>query len=643
MLVDTIRIVASDHPVTSVMILKSSKAEVSRSFNMSLKEGRNRVTIKKLPTTIDVQSVRLSILNLDGTPSENTHLSDMVCSASDAPSYDPSKLKLHALEIRRSGLLSEKKLLDTQAEVMVTYARTLTGEHTGTKDIDTFLDAFSNRGRKNIEAVMKIEGQIAELDNQIQEENRKKTLVKGSVNTELGIVIAADNDTQIQLNLTYVVNNTKWTPTYELHAVTGEDGKPSGNVSLHYHASIKQATGEDWTDALLTLSTVATDAIVKRIPTLEPAKICGPGAQPPIIIHYDRSRTPSRSRSPSPRRVRMHSPSPDRHHYCRDRRRERSRSHSPPQQPLIIQPPTQMVVPSSYPGSSSFRVAPNFQTSQETSPDDVLVLSDDEDALHGGENARGRTTDMPTKLVTQTPMTLTYAVRGKVDIPSDGKDHTVTITILTFKADIEYISIPRVDPRVFLQCKVKNDSEYRLLPGPVSVILDNNYVSRTKFTDVNRNDTFTFTLGDDPSIGISYERITTVTKEGTHKFAEAIDVTTYTTTVTAQNTHPFAIENLAIRDAVPISGSDKRIKVLLRKPEELVEAKEGEFVEVKDSGDAGVESNLLVKWEKEQDGLYEYRWKIDANDTVKFETVFDVKAPSDITYYFSNFGIHGKA
>ncbi|KAF5359448.1 hypothetical protein D9756_002931 [Leucocoprinus leucothites] len=667
MLMDTIQIVASDHPITSVMILKSSKAEISRSFNVSLKEGRNKVTIKKLPRTIDVQSVRLSILNSDGAPSENTHLSGTVCSVSDAPSYDPSKSKLYALEIERSGLLSEKKLLDMQAEVMVTYARTWAGERTGIKDIDTFLDAFRNKGRKSIEAAMKIEEQMAELDSQIQEERRKNTLVKGSINTELGIVIVADNDTQIQLNLTYLVNNTKWTPTYELHVVTGEDGKPSSNVSLHYHASIKQATGEDWTDASLMLSTATADVIVRSIPTLEPVKICGPAPPSvttvpgPATTQPDRSRPPRRNRSPSPSH--NHSPSPPSHNRSPTPRRVRTlspladrsyyvRPSSPIQAPTMIirhpspqSPPQTVIIPSStYPDSSSFIVAPDLQSLQETPPDDVLVLSDDEDTLHEGENAQDRTTDIPTKLATQTPMTLTYAVRGKVDISSDGKNHTVTIAILTFKADIEYISIPRVDPRVFLQYKVKNDSAYRLLPGPVSVILDNNYVSRTKFTDLNRNDTFTFTLGDDPSITISYECLTRIAKEGTHKFAEAIDITTYATTVTAQNTHPFAVENLIIRDAVPMSGSDERFKVLLRKPEELVGAKEGEFVEVKDSSDAGVEeSNLLVKWEKEQDGLYEYKWKIDANDTVKLETVFDVKAPSDITYLFSNFGIHSKA
>ncbi|KXN84377.1 hypothetical protein AN958_12684 [Leucoagaricus sp. SymC.cos] len=425
-----IRILAPEHPITSVTVLKSSKAEVSRTFEISLKyvpitgdgfltvsdayfmlqEGRNKVILTKLPTTIDEQPAQISLLNLDGTPSESTHLSDTVCSVADNSRDDPARIILRSLEIQKSGLQSEKEMLDTQAKVLVAYARSLTGQIASIKDVDTFLDAFTERGRKNIEAAMKIEEQTAEVDNHIQEEKRERAQVKGSVNTEICLVITACGEARLRL-LLVIVNNTKWTPTYEFHVITGEDGKPSRNVSFHYHALVKQTTEEDWTDALLTLSTVTIDS------------------------------------------------------------------------------------------------------------------------------------------------------------------------------------------------RIKNDSEYRLLPGPVSIILDNKYVSSTRLSVVsNSMDISTFTLGDDPSIIISYECFSDVTQEGIHTLAEPIDITTYTKTINIHNTHPFPVENLVIRDAVRVSGSDKHIEVLLRKPQELVEAEEGEFAEVSDS-----EDKLLVRWEREKDGLYEYK------------------------------------
>ncbi|EKM77956.1 hypothetical protein AGABI1DRAFT_107741, partial [Agaricus bisporus var. burnettii JB137-S8] len=624
-----ISIVASKHPVASVMVFKSSQAEVTRYFDVDLKRGRNKITISKLPTTIEKEYIRVSMIQKESSntsldKSHVNYLSDIVCSPADDPGYDPTRYTLRALELKRSGLESEKRLLDAQAEVMVSYARSLTGEHASLNDIDNFLSTFGERGRKNINEVrdhafglilvLKIEEQIATIDEQINEALRKKKLMKGTLNTEVVAVAVADGDMTVQFQLIYIVSNAVWSPNYRLHAVTGEDGKPSRRVALHYQASVKQATGEDWADALLMLSTVATDTLVKKIPRLEPVKaITMPVLQP--VHHYQPPIIIQRSRSPS------NSPL---------RRCSRSRS-----------PSTTGGRSPSRNDFTRFRVEPDFTNSQKyTAEDDIIALSDDEpwDTV---SKHRGRKI-LPIPTVTQTPMTLTYTVRGNSDIPSDGKEHVVTIVTLDFEADVEYISVPRLDPRVFLQCQVKNTSEYRLLPGPVNVIMDKSYVSRTRLPDVNRNETFDFTLGDDPSIIVLYERSSKVTKEGTKAFADPLDIMTYTTTITAHNTHRFAIENIIVRDAVPTSADNQRIKVVLQKPQALIEAKEGVFVEAKESRGDDEAKELMVKWEKEQDGLYEYKWRINAEDKVKFESVFDVKAPSDTKYSLSNFAIQGK-
>lgn len=92
-----------------------------------------------------------------------------------------------------------------------------------------------------------------------------------------------------------------------------------------------------------------------------------------------------------------------------------------------------------------------------------------------------------------------------------------------------------------------------------------------------------------------------------------------------------------------MTGNDQRVKVLLRKPLELVGATEDVFVGVKGGGtrvsekegDEKEKECLKVKWEREQDGLYEYLCRVGADDTAKLETVFEVKAPADLKYSFS--------
>lgn len=81
------------------------------------------------------------------------YLSDIVCSLADNAGDDPTKEVIRALEVKKSGLESEKRMLSTQAEVMVTYARSLSGNCASPDVVDAFLDAFSDRGKRNIEAV----------------------------------------------------------------------------------------------------------------------------------------------------------------------------------------------------------------------------------------------------------------------------------------------------------------------------------------------------------------------------------------------------------------------------------------------------------------------------------------------------------
>ncbi|KXN84373.1 hypothetical protein AN958_12680 [Leucoagaricus sp. SymC.cos] len=207
-----------------------------------------------------------------------------------------------------------------------------------------FLTTFVEHGKANTHALAKIDTEIEEIEGTIKAERKKVPLVKGSTDNELTAVMTSDHYTDIELGLRYLVKGTLWPPTYELHASTNEYGQPSQTVSLLYHACVTQSTGEDWTNATLTLGITSLEGIAKKIPKLE-----------------------------------------------------------------------------------SFRV-------NVTSP-----------------NARGQ---------------LLARVRHISE-----RSHTG-------RYPPEYVSVSRIDPRVYLQCQVKDTSDYMLLPVPVSIILDDNFVSK---------------------------------------------------------------------------------------------------------------------------------------------------------------------
>lgn len=77
------------------------------------------------------------------------------------------------------------------------------------------------------------------------------------------------------------------------------------------------------------------------------------------------------------------------------------------------------------------------------------------------------------------PVSVSYAVNHPVKIPSDGFAHTVSVVTLKLDAEVSRVCIPRLNAAVYLQCKVVNKSEYRLLAGPVNVFMNDSYVLQT--------------------------------------------------------------------------------------------------------------------------------------------------------------------
>ena len=86
---------------------------------------------------------------------------------------------------------------------------------------------------------------------------------------------------------------------------------------------------------------------------------------------------------------------------------------------------------------------------RELSNANAVLLPEDDDDFEDLEGP-GAITE-PTTVVSETPMAISFSVHGESTIPSDGVEHQASVAVLPFQAKISYISIPRIDPRVFLQ------------------------------------------------------------------------------------------------------------------------------------------------------------------------------------------------
>jgi hypothetical protein len=111
-------------------------------------------------------------------------------------------------------------------------------------------------------------------------------------------------------------------------------------------------------------------------------------------------------------------------------------------------------------------------------------------------------------------------------------------------------------------------------------------------------------------------------------FAEQFKTTTVTTTTKISNQHSFPI-SIVSKDTIPLSN-DPRVKVILKKPEGLVNAKEKTVDLDRDDG-------MKVKWGKavndkggEREGKFEWIGTISAGKEVVLVTEWEVKCPADV-------------
>ncbi|KAG6855766.1 hypothetical protein H0H87_011135 [Tephrocybe sp. NHM501043] len=646
----TLKLNTHEHTIKSVTIFKSSKAEIVRHFSLNLKAGQTKVEIRGLPGSIDTHSVRVSGLG-------EARLHDVVCTigVSKDTSYasdSPSEI-IRLLQVKKNALESEKRVREHEADLLVNYAKTLSGEHVPPSQMSSFLESFVEQGRKNLNEITEVQEKIIAVDRQIERENEKSVSKKGNTQGEVTVILGTDNAGVVELKLTYIVSNVSWMPKYELHAKT-ENGKPSSTVALHYRAHVVQSTGEDWTNTSLTLSTMSSDTIAKRIPQLMPVKLRLRG--PRLFGFPDNANPIMQQQQQQGGLFVQNNAAPSGGLFGAANRGSLGQMQNA-RPPLPVggfgprgggvvgqgAPPPPPQVPAAAFGATA---APSTFSAFTNSTGGFASASVVETLETFEEIAAPEAITEPTTFVNETPVAISFSISGESTIPSDGIDHQVSVAVLPFEAKISYVAIPRIEPRVYLQCKVKNSSEYRLLAGPVSVILDDSYVSKTSINvstskpvlalssgslshlqDVNTGENFDCTLGDDAATKVTYSRSSGTVKSDAGSFSEAQNTTTYTTKIMIYNKHGFLLPDLLVRDAIP-TIDDKRAKVILRMPEGLADAKDGEEVTVKGEGDV-----VRVGWTGEKEGKFAWRVNVKAKDKVVLESRWELKAPADTLWY----------
>jgi hypothetical protein len=261
-------------PVREVTVF-SDRARVVRRGELRLEPGSHTVSLPRLPTTIDPQSVRVEV-----SGARLVRVAVRGVTRDSLPKTEAQKLIDHLLSLRdeenaltdhRETLLSEERFLDSIRPH---------GEPNGVDKLPPLLlnaagwstaqEFFDTRRIVLEKTLAEVAEKLRLKEKEIATAQAQANQLLGQGGDDAGFLVDAVLDGTggtAHLGLTYLAAGATWHPAYDVHYQPG-----ATTVELGFSGLVAQETGEDWTDAALTLST-AVPATVTDLPRLAVWKI----------------------------------------------------------------------------------------------------------------------------------------------------------------------------------------------------------------------------------------------------------------------------------------------------------------------------------------------------------------------------------
>ncbi len=290
----TDEIILESH-IIAVTVYKE-QALVTRTAKIELTGEESVLRINELPITLKSESVRVKGSGKIGV---------RLLSVNTEKNYatEPVIERQAQIEKQIQNLEAQKHNLQAQVDALSLQSRFIEGLREKAEEqfsvslarknmtLSETLDLVNFLGSQYSEYVIatgEYQNQQEEIDKQIEALKLKlQTLQTPNSTSSFSLVIAIEpsGSGEFELEISYVVTGTTWTPLYDLRVDSG-----SRSVHLSYLAEISQNSGENWNDIDLTLST-AKPGLGTLPPQLKPWYIDTPPIPPVTVGRMRRSRS----------------------------------------------------------------------------------------------------------------------------------------------------------------------------------------------------------------------------------------------------------------------------------------------------------------------------------------------------------------
>ncbi|MBN9063483.1 MAG: hypothetical protein BGP06_11460 [Rhizobiales bacterium 65-9] len=234
-------------------------ALVTRLADIAIPAGSHQVLVRNLPQGVDPASIRVEgsadqKLTIGSAELRRTPVDSRPDSAALAKLRD-LRAELDGVNGRIDAAEMQKRTIE-RFSIATPEASAKEGKPV---DVSQWKAVWTAVG----EGVAEVNAQLsalrlkaAALDAEIKALEAATQRARPNLAPQLDVTIAVDAEANAKaaLKISYRVRNARWTPIYDARLTTGGAGtKPA--IEFVRRASVSQTTGEEWTDASLTLST----------------------------------------------------------------------------------------------------------------------------------------------------------------------------------------------------------------------------------------------------------------------------------------------------------------------------------------------------------------------------------------------------
>ena len=249
------------------------RAQVTRTAEVALSAGENRVQLADLPAALVDDSVRVA--GRAGVPVtiQDVEVRTVVSEQAADATAKELEARLQKLRDEAAALDARQRVLDQQRKLL----EEIQIKAAGDVSRDVQVNKFDMAQLKDLPAF--ITSEYTRLDDETQKlivarreleprlraaeaEFNKRQAAASKASKNVIVTLVANEATKLQLQVSYVLGGASWVPTYDARAAT-----EAGNVEFTYNGIVRQQTGEDWRGVNLTLST-ARPAVGARMPEL---------------------------------------------------------------------------------------------------------------------------------------------------------------------------------------------------------------------------------------------------------------------------------------------------------------------------------------------------------------------------------------